>query len=128
MGRKSRAARAARREVADGEVGPRQPCPCGSDRRYKNCHGSASGAPPYISRTFEGLPGECDWVALREFVPAGHARVTLRGDDTPVLAATVLPGLAPALKRNDGEVWFALQVAHQSGDASRDFAEALQRG
>ena len=29
---------------AEGEVGPRQPCPCGSGRRYKNCHGSADGA------------------------------------------------------------------------------------
>ncbi len=41
---------------------------------------------------------------------------------------TVLPGIAPAQIRPDGEVWVALQVTHQSGDPSRDFAEALHRG
>ena len=25
--------------VAPGEVGPRQPCPCGSGKKYKHCHG-----------------------------------------------------------------------------------------
>lgn len=151
MGKKSRASRAARHSAVgtDDPVGPRQPCPCGSGRRYKNCHGSRSGAAeaaPYVSRTFAGLPAECDWVAMREFVPAGYAPVTLTdqtvgGADTSdktetgdeaaddgrrIRVATVLPGIAPALKRADGEVWLALQVAHQSGDPSRDFAEALR--
>ena len=64
---------------ADGAaVGPRQPCPCGSGRRYKTCHGRPGGAPaPYVARTFAGLPGECDWVALREIVPAATAPLTL---------------------------------------------------
>jgi hypothetical protein len=120
---------------ATSGIGPRQPCPCGSGRRYKACHGSSSGAAPFIVRTFAGLPGECDWVALREFVPAGSAPVTLTAgvfdgaaDGRSVRAASVLPGIAPAMARDDGEVWIATQVAHQSADPSRDFAEALRLG
>ena len=37
-------------------INPKAPCPCGSGRRYKHCHGSGY-APPVI-RSFEGLPGE----------------------------------------------------------------------
>lgn len=80
-------------------VGPRQPCPCGSGKRYKACHGSADGGDVYVVKTFEGLPAACDWVALREFVPAAKARVTLRDDafdgsakGTVVSVVTVLPG------------------------------------
>jgi uncharacterized protein DUF5926/SEC-C motif-containing protein len=117
-----------------GSVGPRQPCPCGSGRRYKACHGSAGGAVPHVLRTFEGLPAECDWVALREFVPAATARLPLRpgaydgrADGRKVTVATVLPGIAPALVRDDSEIRLAVQVAHQSADLSRDYAEALRR-
>ena len=133
MARKSRTAAATPRD--EGAVGPRQPCPCGSGRRFKACHGSADGAAPYVVRTFEGLPGECDWVALREFVPAGTAELTLREDAFDGLAngrsvrvASVLPGLAPALVREDSEVWLAAQVPQQSADPSRDFADALRLG
>jgi hypothetical protein len=130
MGKKSRTKRAA--AVADG-INPRQPCPCGSGRRYKACHGSGDGSAPYVARTFAGLPSECDWVALREFVPAGRAALTLRSDafdgaakEARVSMVSVLPGIAPALVRDDGEVWVAAQVAHQSADPSRDFCEALR--
>jgi Family of unknown function (DUF5926)/SEC-C motif len=114
----------------DEGIGPRQPCPCGSGRRYKACHGGRST--PFVSRTFAGLPGECDWVALREFVPTALAPVRLRDSAydasiarRPVRFTTVLPGIAPARVRSDGSVEVAVQVAHQSGDASRDIAEAL---
>ena len=30
----------------EGQVGPRQPCPCGSGRRYKACHGDPSSCSP----------------------------------------------------------------------------------
>lgn len=116
----------------DGEVGPRQPCPCGSGKRYKACHGAADGGAAFVVRSFEGLPGECDWVALREFVQTGTAPLSLRPDAftgtaeaTTVLVASLLPGIAPALRREAGDVWLGLQVAHQSGDASRDLAHAL---
>ncbi|MBA3310401.1 MAG: SEC-C domain-containing protein [Nocardioidaceae bacterium] len=130
MGKKSRTKSAA--AAKPGEVGPRQQCPCGSGRRYKACHGSADGGTPYVVRTFEGLPGECDWVAMREFLPVGKAALTLRpgaydgaADGRSVTVVTVLPGIAPASVRADGDIWLAVQVAHQSGDPSRDFAEAL---
>jgi hypothetical protein len=129
MGKKSRV----KATTKPGEVGPRQPCPCGSGKRYKACHGSASGEVPYVVRTFEGLPGECDWVAMREFVPAGLARLELKPDafdgaaaGRTVKVASVLPGIVPALVRDDGEIWMAAQVTHQSSDPSRDFAEALR--
>ncbi len=117
---------------ADG-VAPRQPCPCGSGRRYKACHGSVGGAAPYVVRTFDGLPGECDWVALREFVPAATAPLLLQegvydgaADGRHVTVASLLPGITPAMVRKSGQVWLATQVAHQSSDPSRDFAEALR--
>lgn len=115
-------------------IGPRQPCPCGSGRRYKACHGAAGGEAPYVVRSFEGLPGECDWIAMREFVQSATAPLTLRAgaydgaEIGGVLVTTLLPGIAPALKRDDGATWLALQVAHQSGDASTDLALALQEG
>ena len=115
-----------------GDIGPRQPCPCGSGKRYKACHGADGGDAPFVVRSFEGLPGECDWVALREFVQAATAPVTLRPDaydgaagDCDVLVVTLLPGIAPALKRDDGAAWLALQIAQQSGDTSTDLAHAL---
>lgn len=84
-------------------------------------------------RTFAGLPDECDWVALREFVPAAVAPIQLSSTAYQGLAAgrsvrmaTVLPGIAPARVRADGLVEVAVQVAHSSGDASRDLAEALR--
>ncbi|MDP9318097.1 MAG: DUF5926 family protein [Actinomycetota bacterium] len=119
----------------DAEVGPRQPCPCGSGKRYKACHGAPGGSVAFVVRSFEGLPGECDWVALREFVQAGTAPLTLRpdafdgaGKGASVLMASLLPGIAPALKRADGAVWVGVQVAHQSGDASTDLAQAMGLG
>jgi Family of unknown function (DUF5926)/SEC-C motif len=117
---------------AESEVGPRQPCPCGSGKRYKACHGAADGGAPFVVRSFEGLPGECDWVAMREFVQAGTAPLTLRADafdgagrEQEVLAASLLPGIVPGLKRETGQVWVGVQVAHQSGDTSTDLAQAL---
>jgi hypothetical protein len=133
MAKKTRTRREA--AVTEGAVGPRQPCPCGSGKRYKACHGAANGDAPFVVRSFEGLPGECDWIALREFVQSGTAPLTLKDDafggagkDTPILATTLLPGIAPALKRDNGDVWFALQVAHQGGDPSTDLAYALGKG
>jgi hypothetical protein len=132
MGKKSRTRRTPA-PAADG-INPRQPCPCGSGRRYKACHGSADASAPYVARSFAGLPNECDWVALREFVPAGIAPLTLRpgafdgaADSVSVSMVSVLPGIAPALVRDDGRnVWVAAQVAQQSADPSRDFYEALR--
>lgn len=116
------------RDVATpaGEVGPRQPCPCGSGRRYKACHGDPSGAPlTFVRRPFEGLPSECDVIALRELVPAATAPLTLKESDRTVQLCTLLPGAAPALVRESGEIWLGLQVQHHFGDPSRDLGAVL---
>jgi hypothetical protein len=136
MGKRSRdRARAAQAEqapdAAPGAVGPRQPCPCGSGRRYKNCHGGGRGqAPTFVRRPFEGLRSECDLVALRELVPAATAELPLRegvvpDPSRPVRLCTLLPMAAPALVRRDGAIWLGLQVQHAFGDPSRELAAVL---
>jgi hypothetical protein len=82
-----------------------------------------------VARPFEGLAGECDWVALREIVPAATAELTLAGPAAGRSAtlATVLPMAWPGLVRQDGEVFVGLQVPGGSGDANRDVAHALER-
>ncbi|NUR07352.1 MAG: SEC-C domain-containing protein [Nocardioidaceae bacterium] len=129
MGKKSRVKARAHTPEAAGEVGPRQPCPCGSGRRYKACHGSAAGpVPTYVARPFEGLPGECDLIAMREIVPAATAPLVLAdgvGDGREVQVCSLLPMAAPALVRTDGSVWLGLQVQHNFGDPSRDLGAVL---
>lgn len=111
-----------------GAVGPRQPCPCGSGRRYKACHGSEGGAPEvFVARPFQGLPGEVDVVALREFVPAATAPLHLKDSERTVLLCSLLPAAAPALVRADGTIWLGLQVQHSYGDPSRDLAAVVLR-
>jgi Family of unknown function (DUF5926)/SEC-C motif len=113
---------------AGATVGPRQPCPCGSGRRFKNCHGG--GDDIVVARPFEGLAGECEWVALRELVPSATATLRLADPahaDRTVTLATVLPLALPAIVRVDGEVMLGLQVHARSGDVSRDLAHALEQ-
>ncbi|MEU2386124.1 DUF5926 family protein [Streptomyces sp. NPDC012461] len=137
MAKKRPQTKAAKRpQLTDGEipvVGAREPCPCGSGRRYKACHGRAAAhaVTELVHRPFEGLAGECDWVALRELVPAATAALTLK-DGLPegvpsVTLATVLPMAWPALRRDDGSVLIGLQNDTSSGDISRDLADTLQR-
>src|SRR3954462_13026631 len=87
-------------------VGAREPCPCGSGRRYKACHGRAAshGDTHLVERPFAGLAGEADWVAMREIVPAATARLTPVGEwaGRDVTLATMLPLAWPALVRTDG--------------------------
>jgi hypothetical protein len=79
---------------------------------------------PFRVRTFEGLPNEEDWVALREFVPAGSATITLTTGET-VRVCSMLPGNGAGIRRIDGETWIGLQVAHNFGDISRDLAHVI---
>jgi Family of unknown function (DUF5926)/SEC-C motif len=110
-------------------VGGREPCPCGSGRRYKACHGrmQRAEAVKLVGRPFEGLPAEADWVAMREIVPAATAavRTAPRYGGRDVLVATVLPMAWPALHRADGSILLGLQTQGRSGDASREAAAAL---
>ena len=128
MGKKSRQRTRTDAVVPEGAVGPRQPCPCGSGRRYKACHGSAAGAPStFVARPFAGLPGETDVVAMREFVPSATTPLSLAEGDRAVQLCSLLPGAAPALVREDGTIWLGLQVQHAYGDPSRDLAAVLTR-
>jgi hypothetical protein len=135
MGKKSARRRAATSLQATAEdvpvVAGREPCPCGSGRRYKACHGrtAVAAAETFVPRPFEGLAGECDWVAMREIVPAATASLTLTGahEGRRATLATVLPMAWPGLVRQDGELFVGLQVPGGSGDANRDVAHALER-
>ena len=128
MGKSSRTKGRETAAAADGAVGPRQPCPCGSGRRYKACHGAADGPPTaYVPRPFDGYAGECDLIALRELVPAATAPITLKDSDREVLLCSLLPMAAPAMVRDDGAIWLGLQVQHGFGDPSRDLGAVLEK-
>lgn len=124
---------------------PRRPCPCGSGRRFKACHGAADAADLIVPRPFAGLVAETELIALREFVPSATAELSLRdgvldtdtdaaategADEAPaprrILLTTVLPGAAAALTRADGTVLLGMQVQTHSGDLSRDVVAALE--
>jgi hypothetical protein len=135
MGKKSRrtakAAATAATAVVDpadlADVGPREPCPCGSGRRFKQCHGKERGQDVFVARPFEGLPGECDLIAFREIVPAATAALTLTGEheNRELTVCTVLPMAMPGLVREDGSIWLGLQVHHSTGDPGRDLGHTL---
>jgi hypothetical protein len=90
--------------------------------------GSRPAPVPFERRPFQGLPGETDWVALREILPAATATVTVRPEHVPdgspdeVTVATVLPMAWPGLHRADGAVLIGTQSGNASGDPSRDLA------
>ncbi|GGF47863.1 preprotein translocase SecA [Marmoricola endophyticus] len=95
------------------------------NRLERKLHGEKE-MPAFVRRPFEGLPGECDLVALREFVPAATADVPLKEGGRSVRLCSLLPGAAPALVRENGDVWVGLQVQHSYRDPSRDLAAALE--
>lgn len=92
--------------------------------------GERPGPAPFVSRPFEGLAGETEWVALREIVPAATGTVRFAAGQAPEGApaeatmSTVLPMAWPALRRNDGAVLVSTQAGPTCGDASRDIAAA----
>lgn len=81
----------------------------------------------FVLRPFEGLPGEADWVALREIVPSATAtaRTVAEHGGRDVVITTVLPGGWSALHREDGALLLAVQGTLGSDDLSRDLAAAL---
>lgn len=120
------ASRATRGPAARGRQGPGRPERWTSRRERR-----PDDRVPFVARPFQGLNGETDWVALREFVPAATATVRLTSAFPPVQVrvASVLPLAHPAIRRVDGLIWLGLQTAGagSSGDASRELADALQR-
>lgn len=110
-------------------VPPRAPCPCGSGRRYKACHGKARAGRALLPnpRPFAGRSDEADLVALRDVVPSATAPLTLAdGSGRQVLLGTVLPVAWPAMVRADGQRLLALQTAARSDDLGRDLGQALE--
>ncbi|MDO5696958.1 MAG: DUF5926 family protein, partial [Dermatophilus congolensis] len=121
-----------------------------ASRRLRKAEQSANPkviAAPFIARPFEGLPGETDWVAMREIVPAATARVKLRdveavqaaraaggqgasgasvaNEATEVTIVTILPNAWPGLHRDGGELVVAMQSHTTTGDPSRDVAAVI---
>ena len=138
MTRRTRTRRTGTSTVADPEaavvaaqaegVAARQPCPCGSGRRYKNCHGRQTDI--VVSRPFEGRVDEGDWIALRELVPSATAPLRLADPahaDRSVTLATVLPLALAAIVRDDDRIMVGLQVHGRSGDVSRDIGHVLEQ-
>ena len=111
-----------RSAVADATAAGQQPAR--SERRQKR-------RDVFVPRPFEGLADEVEWIALRELVPAASAPLTLAPElveeygERPVTLATVLPMAVPAIAKPDGRILIGLQRHVQSGDVSRDLAEAL---
>ncbi|MGW5050801.1 DUF5926 family protein [Actinokineospora sp. NPDC004072] len=132
MSKRSAVKNARKAKEADSSgINPRQPCPCGSGKRYKACHGSAGGVVDVpVARPFEGLAFERELIALREFVPSGTAKLRLRadlaGEPREITVATVLPMAAAGLVRADDAAFLGLQVQTRSNDISRDLARALR--
>ena len=121
------AVKQAKKTADAGGINPRQPCPCGSGKRYKACHGGSGAVDVPVARPFEGLAAECELVALREFVPSATVTLPLPADiEREVTLATVLPVAAAALVRADGAAFLGLQVQTRSSDISRDVARALR--
>src|SRR5262245_54562079 len=84
-------------------------------------------ASEFVLRPFEGLPGEADWVAMREIVPSATAtaRTGPEHGARDVTVTTVLPGGWCALHREDGAVLLAVQGVLGSDDLSRYLAAAV---
>jgi Family of unknown function (DUF5926)/SEC-C motif len=120
MAKKTRRAPAATTPAGEN---PRRPCPCGSGKRYKACHGA--GDDVIVTRPFAGLAAECELVAMREFLPSATAPLPLK-EPAEVTLATVLPGASAALVRPSGEMLLGMQVQTRSGDLSADVARALR--
>jgi len=76
-------------------------------------------------RPYGGLAAEADLVALQEFVPSAVAKLDITGVDRDVYVATVLPGGGPAMVRDNGDAFVALQTQSRSHNPGRDLAYAL---
>jgi hypothetical protein len=81
----------------------------------------------FVPRPFAGLPSECEWVAMREIIPAATTSIRLIGDyaDRDVTVCTLLAGALPAQVMSNGHIFIALQTASATGDPAADLGRAL---
>jgi hypothetical protein len=130
MSKRRRAAHA----VEQSQQGPRgagQDRPQRAPRRARQDQPRQRLRDIFVPRPFQGMVDEPEWVALRELVPAATAPLRLAPDlvqehgDRAITLATVLPMAWPALTKPDGRIFLGMQRHVQSGDVSRDLAEAL---
>jgi len=80
-------------------------------------------------RPFAGFAGECDMVAMREFVPSATARLTTPGTEREITLATVLPGAIAGLVRDEdlgGDALVGLQVQVHGPNPADDLAYAVE--
>lgn len=107
-------------------VGAREPCPCGSGRRFKACHGkeAAKAAVAFVARPFVDLPHEGAFVAMREILPSATMDVALKGGGEVTLV-TILPHQVAAMRTAAGRLLVAMQTPTGTGDPSRDLATAI---
>ena len=82
---------------------------------------------PFVERPFEGLKAEVALVAMREILPAATAQVATTEDygSRALTLVTLLPNMAAAVRRDNGELLVAVQTITSSGDASRDLASVI---
>lgn len=116
-------------ETSYSNVGAREPCPCGSGRRFKACHGkeAAKAAIAFVSRPFEGLPNESAFVALREILPSATMNAHLKAGGQ-VTFVTILPHQVAAMRTESSRLLVAMQTPTGTGDPSRDLASAVLHG
>ena len=82
---------------------------------------------PFVERPFEGLNPEAELVAMREILPLATIEAQLTSGHE-VTFATILPGMASAIRREDGVLLVAVQTVMSSGDPSLDIATRVLRG
>ena len=105
-----------------------QPKPGGNRQAKLAARAAEREAQAVDPRPFAGIAGECDLVAMREFVPSATARLTVPGTEREVRIATVLPGAIQALVRDEslgGEALVGLQAQVHGPDVAADLAYAI---
>lgn len=100
-----------------------------SDRRAK-LSARAAEREAFVGnpRPFAGVAGECDLVAMAQFVPSARARLSVPGVEHPVYVATVLPGAISALTRavpEGTESYAGMQTSGFGADPAADLAASL---
>ncbi|MGO1944724.1 MAG: DUF5926 family protein [Ancrocorticia sp.] len=85
---------------------------------------------PFVERPFEDLAPEAELVAMREILPLATLEATVSAEHggEALTLTTILPGMASAIRREDGLLLVAVQTVMSSGDASLDIATSILKG